>query len=110
MSFITINDDVSSSSYKSNILLLGLFPLMALTSSAVDRLDVPRESNSTAIVYQKTDFTGYNLVSEPSQENLDISLNKAQIFSGFVNNLIENMQNPPAEVHKKISETPWDFV
>lgn len=33
-----------------------------------------------------------------------------EVFSCFVNNLIENMQYPPSEVHKEMSDRPWDFV
>ena len=55
-------------------------------------------------------MTHYNKPDEPSQQHFNLAPDKAEIFSGFVNNLIENMRYPPAEVHKEISDRPWDFV
>jgi hypothetical protein len=67
------------------------------------------DESAVEFIYQE-DFTGYNALSTPAQSNFGLDVTPAEAFSQFVNDLVQNMEDPPAAVHKELSERPWDFV
>lgn len=90
---------------------IGSIALSALSNAAIiaDENQIPFSTLGPQRMEQ-FDLTGYRTVPMPCARGIVPRDEAAQALSAFMTRLATGMQPAPAEIHREVSERPWDFV